>query len=155
MFDLRPMTEDQYRTYRKFAVGDYAAEGAKSGGWSEEEALAKAEEQYQALLPQGLATPAHYFYSLVDGEQVVGMLWINIRGEGQQRHSFIYDIRIDDAFQGKGYGTRALERLQGIAKAGGAHSIRLHVFGHNQAALRLYQKMGFVPTNIQMRLDLP
>lgn len=155
MLELHPMTDTEYRDYLAFAVADYAAEGARNGGWSSSEALARAEEQFQSLLPQGLGTPDHYFYSLVAGGSPVGVLWINTRGEGGQRHTFIYDIRVDDAYQGRGYGTQAIERLREVAAKQGAHSIRLHVFGHNQGAIRLYEKLGFVPTNLHMRLDLP
>lgn len=56
--------------------------------------------------------------------------------------------------QGKGYGSQTLERLQEIARQQGARSIQLHVFGHNSGAIRLYERLGVQPTNINMRLDL-
>lgn len=154
MLELRPMTEAEYLAYREFAVEGYALEIAKSSGHSLAAAQAKAEEQFQYLLPQGWATPEQEFYVLIANAQQIGTLWINTRGEGEQRHSFIYDFLIDDAFQGKGYGTAALERLKAVTEAAGAHSIRLHVFGHNKRAIHLYEKMGFVATNINMQLDL-
>lgn len=148
------MSAEEYRAYLTFAVKDYAEEGVKSNMWSEADALQKAEAQYQALLPQAQDTPNHSLYSLLDAEQNVGMLWVMTHGEGKQRHTFIYDIRIDEAFQGQGYGTQAIEHLKTLAREQSAHSIKLHVFGHNYGAIRLYEKLGFVATNINMKLDL-
>ena len=36
----------------------------------------------------------------------------------------------------------------------GLHKMGLHVFGHNLAARALYEKLGYVPVNINMEKQL-
>jgi RimJ/RimL family protein N-acetyltransferase len=45
---------------------------------------------------------------------------------------------------------QAMTKLEGEAKRLGLDRIGLHVFGHNSAARPLYEKLGYVPTNINM-----
>jgi ribosomal protein S18 acetylase RimI-like enzyme len=68
---------------------------------------------------------------------------------------FIYDLRIFDRFQRRGYGRAALLALELLAKELGVARLRLHVFGHNQRAIALYQQAGYTVTNLIMTKDLP
>ena len=156
MVEFRPMTAEQYQAYYRYSVQQYAAEAVKNGNWTAQEAPEKAAQQFESILPQGQDTPGHAFYDLIDAErrEQVGLLWVMLRGAGEQRHAFIYDIEINAAQQGRGYGRQALERLKSEAAAQGANYIGLHVFGHNTVARHLYESLGFYPTNINMRLDL-
>lgn len=150
------MTPSEYSEFYDRSVQDYAAEGARSGGWTPAEAPAKALAQFRSLLPQGQDTPDHLFFTVIDDAgQSVGHLWIAVRGEGERRSVFIYNLAIAEGFQGRGYGESTMHLLRAKARELSAHSIGLHVFGHNERAIRLYQKLGYKATNIQMRLDLP
>ncbi|WP_136625295.1 GNAT family N-acetyltransferase [Dictyobacter kobayashii] len=156
MVVLEPMTEAELQSYLDFAVADYAQEHVKSGRWSEGEALALAKKQYAELLPAGVASPQQYLFTLVDPEQQrkVGILWFAIEERRGRRGAFVYDIRIEEAYRHQGYGSQAFREMEMKVRALGASQIGLHVFGHNQVALEMYQKLGYVATNISMVKEL-
>lgn len=66
------------------------------------------------------------------------------------RFAFIMDILIFEKYQGRGYGKETMAALDDEVRKLGLKQISLHVFGHNERAFRLYQKMGYEVTDIQM-----
>ena len=155
MVRLDPMTEAEFQAYLEPAIAEYAAEHVKSGRWSPEESLEKSREEYAQLLPDGLSSVDQHLFSIKDefGTQV-GMLWFAVRQNGGKRSAFIYDVLIDVAFQRRGYATQAFQALEMLASDMGLTAISLHVFGHNTAARALYEKLGFVTTNLFMKKSL-
>ncbi|MEO7022532.1 MAG: GNAT family N-acetyltransferase, partial [Ktedonobacteraceae bacterium] len=122
------------------------------GRWNEEEALREATREYQQLLPQGLLTPKQYLFMIVN-EQLsknVGILWFALRDQAGQQQAFVYDVEIFEEFRRRGYASQAFQLLETRATELGATAIGLHVFGHNVAAREMYEKLGYVTTNIQM-----
>lgn len=77
------------------------------------------------------------------------MLWIQVMDKPTPR-AFIFNIEIDPRFRRRGYAMQAMTRLEDEARRMGLDSIGLHVFGHNTAARPLYEKLGYVATNINM-----
>jgi ribosomal protein S18 acetylase RimI-like enzyme len=152
MIHFAPMTEGDFRSYCERAIAEYAEEHIRSGRWSAEEGHQRAAKEYQDLLPEGVATPNHFLYTLVDSNThtPVGLLWYALESGAGQQVAFIYDVRIEPDFRRKGYATQAFRTLEEQARAQGAQQIRLHVFGHNHEARGLYEKLGFVATNIVM-----
>jgi ribosomal protein S18 acetylase RimI-like enzyme len=149
--DLVPMTQEQYEAWLPGEMAGYADENVRTGRWSRDEALQKSRDDHAKLLPQGLATPDHRLWNITrerDGE-AVGMLWVHLI-RTPAPHAFIYNIEIYPQFRRHGYAMQAMRRLEDEARRLGAESIRLHVFGHNTAARPLYEKLGYVPTNINM-----
>ena len=150
MIELRPMTKDDYERWLPGNIAEYAAEHVKTGRWTAAEAPRKAREEFDRIAPQGMATPDHVFYSIVrtsDGTPV-GMLWIH--AQRPQQRAYVFNIEIFAPFRRKGHATQALRLLETEARDMGLTSIGLHVFGHNIAAVGLYGKLGYAPTNINM-----
>jgi len=151
MVTLEPMTEAEYQSYLGPLIQEYAEGHVADGQWAEEEALEKSTKEIQALLPEGVATPNHYLFKIVDGsQQKVGMLWFALRESQGQRAAFVYDVRIDEAFRRHGYGSSAFRELENRVRALGGRKISLHVFGSNLAAREMYQKLGYETTNVLM-----
>ena len=146
---LRPMTEDEFARFRPELLEGYAAERARNLGTTLEVERAVAERQTAELLPDGVRTKNHHLWIVTDdaGERV-GVLWALV--DPAQRRAFIYDIEIDEPHRGKGYGRRALERLEEFVKPLGVTRIGLNVFADNDVAIGLYQKQGYRPTNFNM-----
>jgi len=156
MVILRPMTEAEFQPFCELSIAEYAQDHVANGRWSEEEALEKASKEFQELLPDGMATPDHYLFTIINGaQQRVGVLWFGMRKSQGQRAGFVYDVRIDEAFRRQGYGSQAFHELENKVRALGGVKILLHVFGNNYAAQEMYKKLGYETTNIQMakRLD--
>ena len=156
--ELAPMTAEVYGPWLATAIRDYAADLAANNGLSAEAALARSTRDFQELLPEGPATPKNHVYSILAApepsaeKRPVGMIWFAERENPPA--AFIYDFMVDEAYRGRGYGSQALVAIEAKVKALGLRRIGLHVFGKNTAARRLYERMGYEATNINMVKEL-
>ncbi len=156
MVELAPMTQDKFQNYLDRAVPEYAQEKVRSGNWDASIALPRARAEYEKLLPDGLSSPDHYLFTVQNpetGEQV-GMVWFSVMDWGQQQIAFIFDLYINPVHRRQGYGFQTMLALEEKVKALGIHRIGLHVFAHNHEARSLYQRLGYVETNVNMQKDL-
>lgn len=150
------MTEREYQDWLKPSMFSYAQAHVEAGNWSANEALQRAQKEFDELLPNGLQTENHYLYSIVDatsGDQV-GILWFAVREHGAKREAFVYDIEVFERFRRHGYAAGAFSALEERASELGLTAISLHVFGSNAPARALYEKLGFVTTNVLMSKSL-
>ena len=155
MIRIVPMTQAQFDRWLEASIADYADEKVKAGNWSAEEAPTRSRQEFQKLLPQGLATAGQHLFAILDdaGAQV-GFLWFAVMPEATGPVAFVYDFGIDAAQRRKGYGEQAFRALEAEVRALGLHTIQLHVFGHNRPAIALYEKLGYTATNIMMSKTL-
>jgi ribosomal protein S18 acetylase RimI-like enzyme len=167
MLELRAMTDRTFQRFLDHAAPQYAAEKVRSGEWSPQEAQARGEGEFHMLLPEGRNTPGNFLYDLHDPALSnpatsdpatgtdVGVLWYALRDRGGVRSAFVYEIEVWADHRRRGYATQAFGLLEQDAARRGAGSIQLHVFGHNHGARALYERLGFLPTNLILRKELP
>lgn len=148
--ELTAMTEATFNQYYKYALKEYADEHVKAGNWREEDAIQKAREQFDQLLPDGLATKGHVLLSILHDGEPIGIIWLHVQSNHQEKQAFIFDIKLDENQRGKGLGKAAMEALDQYALSKGVQQIRLHVFAHNHRARSLYEKMGYETTDYKM-----
>ena len=156
MVRLVLMQENELQAYLDQAIPNYAADNIKAGYWSEEDGLQKSRDSFSKLLPDGMNTKDQYIYKVQDAEtdQQVGIIWLNARIDMPQPAGFIYDIEIDEAQRGKGFGKQAMLAVEENARELGLKSIGLHVFSHNAIASGLYEKIGYKTRSMNMTKDL-
>ena len=84
-----------------------------------DDAQQRAERELDQLLPDGLASKDQYLFSIVDEALAtnVGMIWFAVVKWGAGPSAFIYDFRIFDEFQRRGYATQALLALEEKVRA--------------------------------------
>lgn len=154
--EFRPMTESEFAEYRVRSVAEYAAEKERGEGLSQDEARKVSEESFAKLLPDGIRSRDQFVQAVIEKSTGawVGAVWFAIRGDGPNRRAYLYDIKLDEAAQGKGYGKGAMLLLEETVLKLGLKEIGLHVFGHNTRARNLYEKLGYRATNIQMSKKL-
>src|SRR5699024_9480957 len=107
--------------------------------------------EHKKLLPEEEKNEDNYLFTIRDGHQEIGMIWLVRK---TRETGVIYDINIWEGVQGKGYVKQAMREVEVIAKEIGLKMIGLHVFGHNNVARHLYEQLGYVETNINMRKSL-
>lgn len=155
MIVLVPMTEAEFATYLAGAVRSYADAHLKAGDVQPDDALSRAQADYDELLPAGLRSPNQHLYSLAhDTLGTIGMIWFEFRDRNGRKSAFLYDFEIRAYLRGQGHGRRALELFEEKLRELGAESVRLNVFGYNHAARALYEKMGYEITGIGMKKRL-
>ena len=153
MLTLRPMTEAEFERYYATGVDDYAQERARNLHTSLEQERVEAARQYAELLEDGLQTPDQHLWSVtLDTGEAVGMLWVSINPE--RRSAFIFDIAVDPAHRGKGYGRQTLTLLEDELRPMGITRIGLNVFSDNDTAINLYRSQGYSVTNFNMQKDI-
>lgn len=151
MIRLEPMDEAAYERWLATSIPEFAQEKVEVGTWPESEALERSAQTYRELLPDGLETPGQLIRSIVneDGERVGHVLWAPTdRPSG--RVAFIYDIAVYPEHRRRGHAQAALAEIAAWARDHGCAGVQLHVHGPNVGARQLYQRAGFVETDVTM-----
>lgn len=150
------MSEAEYDAFHDRAAQEYAQDKVTAGQWPAAQAPARARQALAELLPAGLHAPGHCLYVLHDEATGgrVGTAWLRLEPAAEPPYAYLFDLRIDDAVQGRGYGRAALAALEAAARAAGGTALLLHTFGHNERARRLYESAGYRTTNVNLRKDL-
>jgi ribosomal protein S18 acetylase RimI-like enzyme len=145
------MTASEYADWVEQSITGYADDKVVSGQWTPEESLELARKELAELLPLGLETPGNSLFAVLDSQAVaVGMLWFGVKKRFGADIAYVFDIHIRPERQREGHAARAFLALEGVVRRLGLSGIALHVFGHNDAARALYDKLGFRPTNISL-----
>src|SRR5438270_10845679 len=132
MVKLVPLTQSEYDSWHAWLLEDYARDIEQSG-IPREMAQEKARADIEQGLPDGLSSKDQHLYSVrdEDTDQKVGTLWFALSERVTRKTVFLYDIIIDEEFQGRGYGKQAMVALEDRARELGAVRIGLHVFGQD------------------------
>ncbi len=154
MLLIRPMNEIEFQSFLPDSITGYAADKVRSGNWTHEEAEKRSTEEHARLLPQGLATPQHFLYTIEFEGKAVGRLWLSGDPTPAGGAGFIFDVYLEEAFRGRGLATQALKLLEAEAAQLGLKRLSLHVFGFNTAARALYNRLGYQITNLNLSKEL-
>ena len=151
---LRPITAEEFPAFVAASKAGYAHDIEVHGGQTRQAAQEKADADFPAVLPQGMATPGHSIFIVEADGAAVGRLWLAERVSGGRRALFIYDISIEPDQQARGFGRATMVLAEEEARAHGIGRIELNVFGGNDVARNLYRSLGYVETSVQMGKDL-
>lgn len=152
MLSLVPMSESDFATYIAHAVRSYADDHIRAGDVLPEEALERAQKDYDQLLPAGLLSKNQFLFTLTDDALgAIGMLWFALKEHRVVKTAFIYDFNIREDLRGKGLGRQTLQLLEVMLREQNVQSVGLNVFGYNHAARALYEKMGYQITGMGMK----
>lgn len=153
---LEPMTQEQYDAYRPVAEADYGRSIARSGAMAGADAVQRAKDDFDRLLPDGLRSEGHVFFTAYDAESgdPVGMLWLHLEEKSDGLNAFGYDFEVREDLRRHGYGRAVMVAAEEELRRRGVVSVGLNVFGFNAGAQSLYEQMGFEVTNVLMRKRL-
>ena len=101
------------------------------------------EEQTQSFMRIKKAKDTIFFIA-IEGERIIGF----VAGIGSSikriNHSLSIAIGILTDYQGKGIGTKLLNRVEAWAREHNKQRLELTVMVHNELAVKLYTKQGFI-----------
>jgi ribosomal protein S18 acetylase RimI-like enzyme len=153
--ELRPLREDEFDDWREASRQSYADNIHEHGGIPREQADAKAIEDFDRILADGLATADQWIYVIDEDGVDRGYLWLAGRpGAGGGRHCFVYELRVCEDARGRGLGRKAMELAERVARERGLDRIELNVFGGNDVARGLYRSLEYAEVAVYMGKDL-
>jgi GNAT superfamily N-acetyltransferase len=152
MVHLAPMTPEEFEEFMVISMREQAQGHVQAGAWRPEEADRNIEMLRSQVLPAGLATPNHLFFTVKEASTgaSVGGLWYMLAEEEGVRQFFVLDIQIAPAHRRQGYGSQAFQAMEDKAREMGVGTIALHVFEHNHPARAMYEKLGYSGTGTMM-----
>jgi ribosomal protein S18 acetylase RimI-like enzyme len=153
---VRDMTRNEFEEWRDRTIRSFADEQVTAGNRPADEAIELATKANDVLLPDGFATAGMLFLraALPDGT-CVGVSWLGLtHPRGAPDCAFIYDIEINEAYRGAGYGRALLAAAEDAVRSRGLGRLELNVFGDNARAIRLYETSGYRVVTQQMRKSL-
>jgi mycothiol synthase len=140
---LVEMTDEEFARRREPMIREYGQDLARSGGMTVEQAETQAEQQTDAILPEGARSTGQLLRTAwVDGQEV-GWIWVSLPGHAMPGMAWVDDIQVDDEHRRHGYGQGILEAMEAELVTLGVRRLGLNVFGGNDVAQRLYERLGF------------
>jgi len=152
MIQLVPMTEKEFKVFLERSIAEYAQDKVRAGVWSQAEALTRSRREYRTQLRDGLKSKYHHLYTIREAErgEAVGVLWFRANLDSATPSGFIFDIEIHEPYRRKGYGRKAMQALEEMAREMGLRQLELHVFAFNEGARSLYESLGYAVTGLNM-----
>jgi GNAT superfamily N-acetyltransferase len=140
---LRPMTAQEYEAYRERVVPDYVRDLQRARGMTPEAAHEYATGAFAPTLDEAAAPDNSWLLRvLTDDGDAAGWLWLGPH-PSRADAGFIYDVIIDETWQGKGLGRATMIAAEEFARAAGLTRLTLNVFGWNHRAEHLYRSLGY------------
>ncbi|MGW7047178.1 GNAT family N-acetyltransferase [Streptomyces avermitilis] len=146
----RPMTAAEFGPWEERGKAHYAQSWIDRGV-PEAEARVKAEKDHAAHLPDGVDSPGMLLTVLEHEGVPVGTLWLALF-EGS---TFVFDVEADARHRGQGHGRSLMLLAEAQSVAAGRSRIGLNVFAGNTPAERLYESLGYEPTQYVLYKELP
>jgi ribosomal protein S18 acetylase RimI-like enzyme len=149
------MTRAEWDEWMPRQLAGYARHIIDSGAMPEAEAWEKARADTARGFPQGYETPGQLVYRITAGDEPAGWLWLAVPGPDPDKlMGWVYNIEVDPAFRGRGYGRAAMVLAEDEARKHGMTSVGLNVHGQNTVARSLYESLGYDVTALQMKKPL-
>jgi ribosomal protein S18 acetylase RimI-like enzyme len=152
---LRPMTRAEWDAWLPQLMAGYAEYIASSGAMSLESAREKAQRDTARSFHSGFETPRQLVFRILTGDEAVGWLWLGVPySDRDPLMAWVFDIEVDPAYRGRGYGREAMVLAEREARSAGMTSLGLNVHGQNKVARSLYESLGYDTTALQMKKPL-
>jgi ribosomal protein S18 acetylase RimI-like enzyme len=92
--------------------------------------------------------------NVLDGDEVVGTLWMGKPFGNLESTWFVFYVEIDEAHRGRGLGRAAMQAAEDWTKEHDGTRVALNVFGPNVVARSLYDSLGYQVMATAMFKDL-
>ncbi|MEU7904535.1 GNAT family N-acetyltransferase [Actinoplanes sp. NPDC049118] len=151
---LLEMDDRDFASRREPMVTGYATAISVARGLSLPEAAAESERDIAERLPRGPATRGQLLRkAVVDGAEV-GWIWVSLPGTTMPEMAWISDVEVDAGHRRRGYGAAIITAVEAELAQLGVSRLGLNVFGDNDTARRLYERLGFEVTAQQRSRSL-
>ena len=98
-----------------------------------------------------------YVLVAVDNGVIIGSGYVDIRQSKvyatHEQHGYLGFMYVEPEYRGKGLNKKIMDGLIVWCKGKGIDDFYLHVYQKNEPAIRAYEKMGFTPSLVEMKLN--
>ena len=101
---MEPITDEEFPAYWKYSVTSWIKDMSNAGLMSRDIPYEEAESEVRKFIPEGLHTPGHFFFYLVESGTRVGKIWFELRNRRGMSEAYLWDIFIIAEHRGKGFG---------------------------------------------------
>ncbi len=147
MINLEKLTcEKEFNELLRFSLEDYANnifQHDESENY--EKAYQYAHNEVMPNIPEGLKTPAHYVYKIMDESKTLGYFWFQMMNN--MRTGFVVYIYIHPEYRHQGFAKQAIQLYEKKLRIINARDSILYVFKQNIDAIGLYQRCGYTVAN--------
>ncbi|MEF9872679.1 MULTISPECIES: N-acetyltransferase [Micrococcaceae] len=152
--ELHPLPAEEFHSWMARSTAEYVSDLVAAGS-SQHKAQEDADRAMTRAFPTGLPSCTNAVFTLEHGIfGDVGYVWIGHDTSGDPASWWVWDIVVDPGHRGKGFGRQAMNLAEEYARAHGARTLGLNVFGFNQSARGLYESLGYETTSIKMHKSL-
>ena len=119
------------------------AVGSEEGGWLIADGGWRSASEERRYLK---AIRRHAYAAVLVAEEddrIVGRLSIGRETHPASEHVADVGLMVADGYRRRGIGRALMENAEAWARSVGVRKIELHVFPHNEAALALYDRLGY------------
>jgi len=99
--------------------------------------------QVEAMIASFTKSANSIFFIVEKDSQFIGYILASGGKTNKNKHTAYLVLGVLQRYAGKGIGTKLIERMEEWAHGAGVTRLELTTMVHNEAALRLYKKMGF------------
>lgn len=145
---LIKMTKNEFEMYFADKIKRYSLALSQNVHEDIEDFYTKAVNQLNNLLPDGINTSGHYLFNIINEIEKIGYIWI--KKDKEMNTAFLYEIYIFNEFRNMGYGTITMIKIEEWMRQQELLFLKLHVFGNNKEARRLYERIGFEIAGVNM-----
>jgi ribosomal protein S18 acetylase RimI-like enzyme len=139
---LRPLRDDELPAFFARGRTEYERQLVEFAHMDAEEARTKADRDF---VPVDGRPP----YAVEAEGRVVGSLWFaEMRGR-----AYLYEVWIDPAARGRGFGRAAMQALEAEARQRGLRGVEFNVWAGNDVARSLYRSLGYEEHAVFMSKD--
>ena len=147
------MSDDELAAFLPRGEAGYRQQLVDFAGLTEEDASAKAARDYAHVFPDGRVKDGHFVYVVEDETgNAVGYVVYALRDGGSK--AWLYELEIDEAYRGRGYGREAMRLFEEDARGRGVREFGLNVFGGNEVARALYRSLEYREASVEMTKPL-
>ncbi|GAA3346437.1 hypothetical protein GCM10020358_57430 [Amorphoplanes nipponensis] len=140
---LVEMDRGDFARRRAPMIASYARAIAAPRGLTEAEAAAEAARDVAEQLPRGPRTRGQFMRKALVGGAEVGWIWVSLPGTTRPDSAWISDVEVDPPFRRRGYAAAIITAAEAELASRGVRRIGLNVFGDNDTARRLYDRLGY------------
>jgi GNAT superfamily N-acetyltransferase len=140
---IRPLTRDEWRTYRDIRLRSLADSPDAFGGTLAKEAT-RSDDEWAERLRSGCESGTDLPLIAEFESRAVGLAWGRFPNPTDRRNAYLFQMWVDPEFRRHGVGRRLLRAVIDWARQSEAHYLNLGVTC-DTPAMRLYEREGLAP----------